>query len=232
MKRLLTSAGVKVVINVLFIGNDVTEEEYGGEAHPCFGSASSYRDLAIATGGIFEQLTNGDDEALQRYISHITSSHAARQAKALHMRHRYEGLLEKGQARALPWYSPLSLDEKALIAYDAESSETGDGFAWRGSYVTSSRRSGPGNGAGSIVLEADSIVNPKKTTLKEMIHKKCPELQSQVKQAPGERAYARVKVAFAQEDEVRRCIKKIASSAGKRSKVQVIDQCSALRFTT
>mmetsp|Transcript_164185 Transcript_164185/g.290731 ORF Transcript_164185/g.290731 Transcript_164185/m.290731 type:complete len:156 (+) Transcript_164185:2-469(+) len=100
----------------------------------------------------------------------------------------------------------------------------------KGKGARSSRRSGPGDGAGyrrpigSVTLEVNRIVKPQKDSLKAMILKKCPWLT--VEQPEGSRNYARVSVPLDQEDEVRTCIKSIAQDKMRSGvRITVVDQC-------
>eukprot|EP00443_Scrippsiella_acuminata_P070968 CAMPEP_0115466320 /NCGR_PEP_ID=MMETSP0271-20121206/49856_1 /TAXON_ID=71861 /ORGANISM="Scrippsiella trochoidea, Strain CCMP3099" /LENGTH=412 /DNA_ID=CAMNT_0002893289 /DNA_START=1 /DNA_END=1239 /DNA_ORIENTATION=- len=92
-------SGKQIRISLLLIGTSFPPNQ-----------VSVYRDLCMATGGMFHQNRDGDQNALvvQDFTAPLLLTEAERDALAADQRHSYQAMLSTGQATPFDWYLPLA----------------------------------------------------------------------------------------------------------------------------
>ncbi|CEM28358.1 unnamed protein product [Vitrella brassicaformis CCMP3155] len=90
----------KIRISLLLIGNSLSTK-----------SATVYRDLCLATGGVYHHQADSSQNfslVMQNFIAPLLLTEAERDIVACEQKHEYESLVAQGQATAFEWYLPIT----------------------------------------------------------------------------------------------------------------------------
>eukprot|EP00411_Alexandrium_monilatum_P086964 CAMPEP_0175710626 /NCGR_PEP_ID=MMETSP0097-20121207/40178_1 /TAXON_ID=311494 /ORGANISM="Alexandrium monilatum, Strain CCMP3105" /LENGTH=454 /DNA_ID=CAMNT_0017018049 /DNA_START=11 /DNA_END=1374 /DNA_ORIENTATION=+ len=111
--------GKRLRISLFLIGNSMPS-----------GHASSYRDLCLATGGIYHHSPDGGDHALavEEFVAPLLLTEAERDLLAQEQQAEYLRMLRHGDAKAFEWFQPLPSGDPSDGHPSAGSSSSGSGW--------------------------------------------------------------------------------------------------------
>mmetsp|Transcript_8851 Transcript_8851/g.20962 ORF Transcript_8851/g.20962 Transcript_8851/m.20962 type:complete len:288 (-) Transcript_8851:167-1030(-) len=91
-------SGKRMRISLFLIGNSLAAEH-----------ASAYRDLCLATGGVYSHSSDSGEYAmtLQEFVAPLLLTEAERDILAQHQQAEYLHMLDNGDANAFEWFSPV-----------------------------------------------------------------------------------------------------------------------------